>query len=167
MPDGLANPRPIACGSATHAPRAGFTLLELMLTLVVVALLLSIAVPGYRRYVIRAQNAAAIAGIGDIALTISRYEAANSGDPPLDLAVVGLATRLDPWGNTYFYLKIAGAKGKGGFRKDKNLVPINTDYDLYSAGPDGQTSGPLTAKSSQDDVIRANDGAFVGIAADY
>ena len=52
-------------------------------------------------------------------------------------------------------------------RKDKNLVPVNTDYDLYSMGEDGRSVGPFTAKASRDDIVRANDGGFVGLAADY
>ena len=57
--------------------------------------------------------------------------------------------------------------GHGHARKDHSLVPINTDFDLYSMGPDGRSSPPLTAKASRDDIVRANDGAFVGVAADY
>jgi general secretion pathway protein G len=52
-------------------------------------------------------------------------------------------------------------------RKDRNLVPINSDYDLYSVGPDGDSSLPLTAATSRDDIVRANDGRFIGKAEDY
>lgn len=52
-------------------------------------------------------------------------------------------------------------------RKDHNLVPLNTDYDLYSSGPDGASVGPLTAKASRDDILRANNGRFVGPASAY
>jgi general secretion pathway protein G len=34
-------------------------------------------------------------------------------------------------------------------------------------GPDGDSRRPLTAQKSRDDIIRANDGAFIGIAQDY
>jgi general secretion pathway protein G len=34
-------------------------------------------------------------------------------------------------------------------------------------GPDGRTAPPLTARYSRDDIVRANNGAFVGVAADY
>ena len=52
-------------------------------------------------------------------------------------------------------------------RKDRSLVPLNSTYDLYSMGKDGQSQPPLTAKASRDDIIRANDGSFYGIAEDY
>ncbi|MSR24620.1 MAG: hypothetical protein EXR96_05970 [Nitrospiraceae bacterium] len=121
---------------------------------------------------------------------------------------------LDPWGNQYQYLLIAGAGfvdsggsadtyyargswtsgivtvaagGKAGLwsgswfvseawaapdggaapRKDRFLVPINSDYDLYSMGPDGQSSQPLTVPVSMDDIIHASDGAYVGLAENF
>ncbi len=52
-------------------------------------------------------------------------------------------------------------------RKDKQLHPINSDYDLYSVGKDGETVAPLTAKKSWDDVIRAADGAYIGLAKGF
>jgi general secretion pathway protein G len=46
-------------------------------------------------------------------------------------------------------------------------VPLNTDYDLYSRGKDGKSQPSITNALSLDDVIRANDGAFLGLAAKY
>ena len=76
---------------------------------------------------------------------------------------------IDPWGNPYQYLRIdgGGAQGKSDFRKDKFLNPINTDYDLYSMGKDGLSQKPLNVTVSQDDIIRAHDGGFVGLASDF
>jgi len=75
------------------------------------------------------------------------------------LADVGLGNKLDPWGHPYGYLNLGDKKGHGHARKDHSLVPINTDFDLYSMGPDGLTAPPLTAKHSRDDIVRANNGA--------
>jgi general secretion pathway protein G len=44
------------------------------------------------------------------------------------------------------------------------LVPINTNYDLYNMGPDGRSGTPLTANHSRDDIIRANNGEYIGPA---
>jgi general secretion pathway protein G len=74
---------------------------------------------------------------------------------------------IDPWGNPCQYLEFCSSKPGGGARKDKFLVPINSDYDLYSMGRDGASVAPLTAKPSRDDIVRANDGAFIGLASDY
>lgn len=60
-----------------------------------------------------------------------------------------------------------GGSYMGQVRKDRNLVPINSNFDLYSMGQDGQSRPPLTARVSRDDIIYANDGAFIGLAEDY
>ncbi len=64
-------------------------------------------------------------------------------------------------------MDLSKIKGVGKARKNKSLVPLNTDFDLYSMGPDGKSKPPLTVKVSDDDIIRANDGRFIGIAKDY
>jgi hypothetical protein len=43
-------------------------------------------------------------------------------------------------------------------------LAIAANY-LYSMGPDGRSSLPLAAKHSRDDIVRANDGAFIGAAS--
>lgn len=58
-------------------------------------------------------------------------------------------------------------KGKGSLRKDKGLNPVNSDYDLYSMGKDGATMLPFTNPVSFDDIVRCNNGRYVGLAADY
>lgn len=52
-------------------------------------------------------------------------------------------------------------------RRDRYMFPLNTDYDLFSLGPDSRTSVSLGEKVGLDDVIRANNGGFFGVAADY
>ena len=52
-------------------------------------------------------------------------------------------------------------------RKDRFLVPLNTYYDLYSKGKDGDTDEDLQADKSRDDIIRANDGGYIGLAYKY
>ena len=47
------------------------------------------------------------------------------------------------------------------------MYPLNTDYDLFSLGPDGRTSVSLGEGVGLDDVIRANNGGFYGSASDY
>ncbi|MHB8476348.1 MAG: type IV pilin protein [Steroidobacteraceae bacterium] len=148
-----------------HSVR-GFTLLKLMVAAGMVAILAAIAIPSYHSYVEQAKVAAATADIMKIAQSIERYKTQNWSIPP-NLAAIGLDTMLDPWGAPYSYLSFTGLKGKGQMRKDKNLVPINTAYDLYSLGADGLSKPPLTAAVSIDDVILANDGGYVGLASNY
>ena len=159
--------RRIANSKVNRKGQAGFTLLELMLILTVAAILAMIAIPSYQAYVVRAQNAAATADIGQIEMLVSRYAPQHNGELPPDLSTIGMDAKLDPWGHPYYYHTTFEGTGNGVGRKDKGLHPINTDYDLYSSGPDGKSVAPLTAKPSQDDIIRANDGSYVGVAANY
>ena len=79
-------------------------------------------------------------------------------------------SRLDAWGNPYQYLIILGKKRnevEGEWRKDRFLVPLNSDFDLYSMGKDGQSRPPLTAEVSHDDIVRANNGDYIGEASRY
>jgi general secretion pathway protein G len=144
----------------------GFTLLEMMVAVAIFAIVAAIAIPSYQSYVQKARVAAATVDIGTIATMIGRYKTLNNALPP-DLATLGYANVLDPWGRPYTYLSFTGLNGKAQMRKDKNLVPINTEYDLYSVGADGQSRPPLTVPVSQDDVILANDGNYIGLASNY
>jgi general secretion pathway protein G len=145
---------------------AGFSLLEVMITVAIVGVLATIAVPAYERYQERVRVAQAISDIAGIGAVVTQYAATNRAVPDtLDQAGVG--ARFDPWGRPYQYLNLTTEKGKGGARKDKKLNPLNSDFDLYSVGKDGDSKPPLTPKVSHDDVVRALDGRFVGLAEDF
>jgi len=142
----------------------GVTLLELMAVLAAVVVLGALAIPGYNGYVARARMSRATGDIGTISLHLYRWQL-NTGSFPATLAAAGIALN-DPWGRPYEYMRVQGTHHSQ-LRKDHNLHPINTDFDLYSVGPDGATNKPLTAQASRDDIIRANDGAYIGVAANY
>lgn len=154
--------------SIWRRPHAGFTVIELLLAVGIVTTLALIAYPAYTEYMDKAHDAKAEADISSIQNAIARYVTIHS-QYPATLADVGMAGLQDPWGNPYQYLNIANATSNvtGLVRKDKNLVPLNTDYDLYSMGKDGASQPPLTAQASHDDIVRANNGAYVGLASDY
>ena len=143
----------------------GYTLLELALTLALLALLVGFAIPAYRGYIDRVNESRAITDIQGLAIELHRWKI-NNGKLPETLADAGLGGGMDPWGRPYAYLNIATAPNNA-VRKDKNLHPLNTDFDLYSVGRDGDSKLPLTAKASRDDIIRANNGAYVGRGEDY
>jgi general secretion pathway protein G len=139
---------------------------ELMVAIGILAVIAAIGLPSYVSYKQRAYVAAATMDIMTIATAINRYNTVNNSPPP-DLATIGFDTLLDPWGRPYVYLSFTGLHGNGQMRKDKNLVPLNTQYDLYSVGADGQSRLPLTVPVSKDDVILANDGNYIGLASNY
>lgn len=151
-----------------HSNFKGFTLIELMIVIAIIAILAAVAIPVFIQYREKAQIAVAISGIKVIDQVVNGYFVDN-GDYPNSLADIGLSNMKDPWGNSYQYVKLSGLGPKvaGSARKDRFLVPINSDFDLYSMGPDGVSTVALTAKNSQDDIIRANDGAYIGTASGY
>jgi len=148
--------------------QSGFQLIEILIALAVISVLAMVAIPSYSRYRDKVDNATAAADITTIVQTIERFYIENNHYPD-SLADIHLDYLKDPWQHPYQYLRLngAGKKAIGSARKDKSLVPINTDYDLYSNGKDGASFPPLTTKQSQDDIIRANNGKFIGLAADY
>jgi general secretion pathway protein G len=129
---------------------------------VIIGVLASMALPQYQKALDLARVAKAIGDISAISLELSSLDSL-----PTSLAAVNRATYNDPWDRPYVYLKLEGSKSNGKARKDHFLVPLNSDFDLYSVGKDGASSPPLTAKASADDVIRANNGGFIGLAARY
>jgi general secretion pathway protein G len=155
-------------GRRTHRRQNhAFTLIEILIVVAMAVTLTTIAVPVSQYYVDQARKSAAIADIQSLQVRIKTYEV-DRGKLPDTLADVKWDGQ-DPWGNPYGYLNFAsaGSSWKGKARKDKFLVPINSTYDLYSSGKDGQSKPPLTAKASRDDIVRANDGIYIGYASDY
>lgn len=145
---------------------AGFTLVELLIIMAILMTLAAIAVPNLMAALDYAKTSRAIADIHTLGVEIQAYEIVKEKFPDT-LADIGFASRLDPWRSPYQYLNFANVQGNGKMRKDRFLVPINTNFDLYSMGKDGSSVSPLTAKASHDDVIWANDGSFVGLASDF
>jgi general secretion pathway protein G len=143
----------------------GFTLLETLVALAIFAVLAAIAIPKYKDYRERVRVAEAVTDVGAIGVQIQHYFDDIRAYPD-GLGEIGW-TKLDPWGKPYQYTNLGTTKGNGSARKNKNLVPINSDFDLYSMGKDGQSTAPLTAKVSRDDIVRANDGRFIGLASQY
>jgi len=144
----------------------GFTLVELLVVIAIVGTLAGIAVPVYKDQIRKARIVRAIAEIRVLEKEIALYEI-DIKDFPDTLNDIGRGNFQDPWGNLYQYLNFATVKGVGKLRRDRFLVPLNSTYDLYSMGKDGKSRLDLNLPVSFDDIIRANDGAFIGLASEY
>jgi general secretion pathway protein G len=156
----------------TNRPRAslqaGFQLVEMLIVIAILGIVSFVAVPSYISFLDKVDYVTAETDITDITAVIEQYYS-GKGEYPESLADIGKDSLRDPWGNAYQYLRIAGGNvnGRGKLRKDKSLSPVNSDYDLYSAGKDGQTKPPFPPKVSHDDIVRASNGRFIGYAADF
>jgi len=154
----------------------GFTLVELTIAVAIIGILAAIGVTNFLAF--REKTLVTIA-IFDIN-TISKTLLAATTDAPGNLpageseyaafcAASGLPL-LDPWGSPYRYYKLYGLT-KNEINSDKTArkkgpyKPLNYDFDLYSSGHDGQSKPALSAKVSRDDIVRADDGAFIGKAS--
>ena len=155
------------CGRCL-ACRCGWTLVELAITMAIISTLAGIAVPLYFDTTERARIIKAVADIRVLESELGVFEV-NNGRLPDSLDEIGRGTFRDPWGKGYEFLNFStlGNRGRGQMRKDQSLVPLNSTYDLYSQGKNGESQAALSAKTSRDDVVRANDGAYLGLASDY
>jgi general secretion pathway protein G len=151
----------------------GFTLAELIVVITIVGILSSIGLSVYKHFIDRARNTRAVAEIRMYEKEIMNF-LNDTERLPDAFAEPGLGITLDPWKNPYQYInfdsagaddkrRTKGAKGKG---KGKGS-PLNTDYDLYSMGKDGMSAPALTDDVSKDDIIRADDGGYTGLASAY
>jgi general secretion pathway protein G len=136
-----------------------------MIVIGLIGTLAAIAVPNYIQYREKAKIAQAIGDIRAMEKMIANFTTDNDR-LPTSLAEIGMGGHRDPWGTPYEYVTVEGTP-RGKLRKDRFLVPVNSDYDLYSKGQDRKSSTPFTAKASRDDIVRANDGAYVGLASEF
>jgi general secretion pathway protein G len=131
-----------------HRVRDGFTLVEMLLVLVILAVLAAIVIPKFSGRSEQAKVTAAKSQISSIELALDAFEVDNGFYPKGNAGLTALIETpsgaqnwkgpylkkgipLDPWGNAYVYTY----PGRN-----------NADYDLMSMGPDGRAGG-------DDDII--------------
>ncbi|MHC5066220.1 MAG: type IV pilin protein [Planctomycetota bacterium] len=190
--------------------QSGFTLLEMMIVVTVIATIATVAIPNYLSSLRTARIVKAKATIRELQQEVEMYRSTYGALPPT-LAAIGRSRLLDPWGNPYVFLPYhmityAGAPAPdpepappplfpdpedpppvvpnaeaaplgsppvappdytAQMRRDRNMLPLNSDFDLFSLGPDHLSEPAITAAVSLDDVIRADDGSFIGVAREY
>jgi general secretion pathway protein G len=155
-----------ARAQSTSRKSAGFTLIELLIVIAVGLTIAAFAVPAMQSAIYSAQTARAVGDIRTIGNALLTYQVVNAA-PANTLYDVGYDEQQDPWGNPYQYVNPAVVPAPIQTRTDSFSVPINTVFDLYSMGKDKQSAPSLTAPVSQDDVIWAGDGVYLGLASNY
>jgi general secretion pathway protein G len=126
-----------------HRVSDGFTLVEMLLVLVILAVLAAIVIPKFSGRSEQAKVTAAKSQISSIELALDAFEVDNGFYPKGNAGLTALIETpsgaqnwkgpylkkgipLDPWGNAYVYTY----PGRN-----------NADYDLMSMGPDGRAGG--------------------------
>lgn len=161
--------------------KRGFTVVEVVISLVIIAILAAIAIPAYRKYAEQSLVKLAIKNIRILEQGIKAFEIENMRLPnslnelgPVVLvgangnSITQSPPFIDPYGNAYRYLNFANEpSGWPNCRTDQVDKPLSLDYDLYSMGADGVTQKKLNHSNSLDDIVRARSGKFVDLASKY
>lgn len=143
--------------------RDGFTLVELVVVSAILGVLVLLVVPSYNHFVEGVKLSRCSAEIRGLEKDIYAYSL-DRNVLPASLGDVGRGGLLDPWGNAYQYVNIE----KGGMpRKGLFGADLNEDFDLYSVGKDGLSDPTASIWDSPDDIVRAGNGGWVGLAEKY
>ncbi|MFP4687796.1 MAG: prepilin-type N-terminal cleavage/methylation domain-containing protein [bacterium] len=144
----------------------GFTLIELMCVVGIIGILAAAGSLQIFDLLQEARYRRAGLDLDSIYKDVLLYYATN-GEYPEDWQDMDYSSApRDPWNNHYVYHNHDHIT-PGHRRKDGPTIPINSNYDIFSPGPDGEWKFDLTASQSRDDVVVANDGQFIGQASDY
>ncbi len=145
----------------------GFTLIELIVIMVIIGILLVVALPTYSYIATKAKVSRAVSEIRTLEKDVTSYLIEKGALPPsgpLGMDAIGRSGFLDPWKRPYQYLNIPSG---GTPYQDDVTLPLNADFDIFSAGRDGISTQSLADASCEDDIIRAGDGGYVGLGEDY
>lgn len=108
--------------STPTSHQSGFTLIELMITIAIVAILVALAVPAYMDYTIRSKVAECINGASVAKLQISEYRQSLGSWPPS----AAHATITSPAGQSRFCSGFVNYdSGSGAFSIDVNEAAVN------------------------------------------
>lgn len=160
------------------ARQTGFTLIEVMLAIAILAIIAALAIPAYEGYINEGRIGTAVKDIRQAELILNDLASdgqLNALDANTTTALgvylrdgivvlddpattpAGTQPWLDPWGRIYLYQRPGVLTDSAGAVSNDSTNPQG--YDLYSRGAD--------AADTSDDVIRGCNGEFVGTAGGH
>jgi prepilin-type N-terminal cleavage/methylation domain-containing protein len=166
------------CGPNWNQRSQGFTLVELVVVMGVLAILTLMGTGAYSHFINRAKNTRAIAEIRLLEKEILEFWQTNDRLPD-SLAELDHAVILDPWKTPYQYInfdttagwedmrRVTKKKDNGKGKGKGQSAALNEDFDLFSMGEDRMSAPDLDDGSSLDDIVRAGDGRYTGLASEY
>lgn len=143
----------------------GLVIIELFAVIAILVVLMAVFIFSTQTYYDHIDNSHAISDIRAFDHEIAAFYLGNNRLPTA-LSEIPNGNKLDPWGNSYQYLDILSNLSSPLIRT-KEGAAVNVYYDLYSKGKDGATSASIGATNSQDDIIRANSGKYIGLGENY
>jgi type IV pilus assembly protein PilA len=131
----------------------GFTLIELMIVVAIIAILAAIAIPAYQDYVIRAQVSEGATLTDGAKTAISEYYS-NRGSFPGSNGSAGLATPASISGTYVTSVDVSGTPGKivATFNQPKANKEIKTKKFVLSAFPSGGSISWTCGTSAGTDI---------------
>jgi general secretion pathway protein G len=144
----------------------GYSLIELFVVIALLSTLIVVGIPLYTAYIDKARITRAEEDISNLQKEIQMYKLSRKVLPP-KLSDIRDADLMDPYGRPYQYHNFTNTDAPEKRRKDRFLVPLNGKFDLYSLGRDGQSGPDITDPKSHDDIVRANDGLYIGPASEF
>lgn len=119
---------------------SGFTLIELMVTVVIISIIAAIAIPSYQAYVRRAEASQAVQGAQQIAALLERHKARNFGYQGFNLTTAGVAAphtysfELKDGADTSKLLTATDAAGRSWVLKATTTNNLNYNFLMTSTG---------------------------------
>jgi type IV pilus assembly protein PilE len=112
--------------------RRGFSLIELMITVAIAAILMAIAIPGYNNYIRKSRRTDAKSALLDLAGREERYYNANGNQysqTASQLGYTGGGATINPVGNGYYSVTLSAPTPAAGspWTYALTAVPVTTD----------------------------------------
>lgn len=111
---------------------SGFTLIEILLAVVIIALLSAISIPAYNTYIDKAKLTVSINTLGTVRRAIDDYYIANHGYPP----AIDMATGEDGNGEIVLNSTLLTDFNKTLFSLESYTSPSKSDYTLSARAMD-------------------------------